>query len=153
MDDALDLFAEHAVAGAIGLIFNGLFAADYIISLDEVNTAIPGGFMQKNYKQLYIQVAYVAAVAAYVFTVTAIICKGLDLIPGLSLRGSDEAEAIGIDEFDIGEFVQDFVEVRRDFDAWAPPSTDADAKAEDIIVAAGNRHGVRRLHFPYAFIC
>ncbi|KIO33577.1 hypothetical protein M407DRAFT_186135 [Tulasnella calospora MUT 4182] len=143
IDDALDLFGEHGVAGIIGLLFNGIFAADYIISLDEVNTAIPGGFMQRNFKQLYIQFAYVCACCAYVFVVTAIICKVMDVIPGLSLRGSDEAEIIGMDEQDIGEFVQDFVEVRRAFDAWHPPTESVEEKEamKGEIHAAGDRHG------------
>lgn len=42
IDDSLDLFAEHAIAGMLGLLANGLFAADYIISLDDVNTTING---------------------------------------------------------------------------------------------------------------
>ncbi|KAG8957560.1 hypothetical protein FRC00_003804 [Tulasnella sp. 408] len=136
-------YTMHGVAGIIGLLFNGIFAADYIISLDEVNTAIPGGFMQRNFKQLYIQFGYVVACCAYVFVVTAVICKVMDYIPGLSLRCTDEAEIIGMDEHDIGEFVQDFVEVRRAFDAWNPPTEsveEKDAMKADI-VAAGDRHG------------
>lgn len=43
----------------VGLLFNGLFAADYIIGLDGVSTGlINGGFLNHNYKQLYIQLAY-----------------------------------------------------------------------------------------------
>ncbi len=38
IDDSLDLFAEHAVGGMVGLLFNGLFGADYIIGLDGVST-------------------------------------------------------------------------------------------------------------------
>ncbi|KAG8963048.1 hypothetical protein FRC03_003483 [Tulasnella sp. 419] len=117
VDDALDLFAEHGLSGMIGLIFNGIFAADYIISLDSQNAGVKGGWIKHNWKQLYIQIAYVAACSGYVFVVTAIICKVLDIIPGLSLRGSEEAEIVGIDEWDIGEFVQDYVEVYRSFDS------------------------------------
>lgn len=42
IDDTLDLFAEHAIGGMIGLLANGIFAADYVISLDNVSTTIPG---------------------------------------------------------------------------------------------------------------
>jgi ammonia channel protein AmtB len=42
VDDSLDIFAFHGVGGVIGLIGNGVFAADYIIALDGVNTTIPG---------------------------------------------------------------------------------------------------------------
>ncbi len=100
--------------------------------------------MQRNYKQLYIQFGYVAACSAYVFVVTALLCKFLDLIPGLKLRTPDEGEIVGMDEHEIGEFVADFVEVRRAFDTWNPPSVHSETKevdATDEIVAAGDRHG------------
>jgi Amt family ammonium transporter len=42
IDDALDLFAEHAMGGILGLLANGLFADNAIIALDDVNTAVPG---------------------------------------------------------------------------------------------------------------
>ncbi|KAG9003952.1 hypothetical protein FRB93_010537 [Tulasnella sp. JGI-2019a] len=146
VDDALDLFGEHGIAGMLGLLFNGVFAADYIISLDEVNTSVKGGFMQRNYKQLYIQFGYIVAVSAYVFVVTALVAKAVDMVPGLQLKGDSDAELMGMDDHEIGEFVQDFVEVRRAFDAWNPPSSFEDAADEkqaekEEVVAAGDRHG------------
>ena len=42
VDDSLDVFAEHAMGGVVGLIGNGIFAADYVISLDGVSTTVPG---------------------------------------------------------------------------------------------------------------
>ena len=39
----------------------------------------------------------------------------MNLIPGLSLRASEEAEIEGIDEAEIGEFAYDFVEKERDY--------------------------------------
>ena len=39
----MDVFAEHGIAGVVGLLFNALFAADYIIGLDGVNTGLPVG--------------------------------------------------------------------------------------------------------------
>lgn len=36
------MFAEHAMGGIVGLLGNAFFAADYIISLDDVSTTIPG---------------------------------------------------------------------------------------------------------------
>ncbi|KIO33579.1 hypothetical protein M407DRAFT_186152 [Tulasnella calospora MUT 4182] len=48
-----------------------------------------------------------------------------------------------MDEQDIGEFVQDFVEVRRAFDAWHPPTESVEEKEamKGEIHAAGDRHG------------
>lgn len=120
IDDALDVFAEHAIGGIVGLIFNGFFAADYIIGLDGVNMEVAGGFLNHNYKQLYIQIAYVVATTAYTFVMSAIIAKGIDLIPGLHLRASTEAELLGMDDDQHGEFAYDYVEVRRDYLAWTP---------------------------------
>lgn len=139
-------------AGIIGLLFNGLFAADYIISLDGVSTNIPGGVIQGNYRQMYVQVGYICAASGYVFVVTALLCKLLDVIPGLGLRATDEGEANGMDEHEIGEFVQDFVEVRRAFDEWTAPSVFSDVKGdrEEDIVAAGDRHGGVSLGQPIA---
>ncbi|KAK2461698.1 hypothetical protein APHAL10511_006161 [Amanita phalloides] len=114
IDDALDLFAEHAVGGIIGLLLNGFFASKTITALDG-STAISGGWIDGNWKQLYIQFAYVCATCGYSFVVTAIIAKGVDLVPGLRLRNTPEAERLGMDEVEIGEFATDYIEVRRDF--------------------------------------
>jgi len=87
---------------------------------------------------------------------TALIAKGIDTIPGLHLRASDQAEALGMDEDQIGEFANDYIEVRRDFDDWTPPTSVRKSWAKDRTasqttseettgpaghVAAGDRHG------------
>lgn len=121
IDDSMDVFAEHGVAGIVGLIFNGLFAANYIVGLDGVNTGLGyGGWLDHNWKQLYIQVAYAAAATGYAFVVSAIIAFAVNKVPGLHLRASDEAELMGMDDDQIGEFAFDYVEVRRDYLAWTP---------------------------------
>lgn len=105
IDDSLDVFAEHAVGGMVGLIFNALFGADYIIGLDGVNTGvITGGWVNHNWKQLYIQIAYICAATGYSFVMSAIIAKAIDLVPGLKLRASEEAELLGMDDDQHGEF-------------------------------------------------
>ncbi|TFY56541.1 hypothetical protein EVG20_g8888 [Dentipellis fragilis] len=65
IDDALDLFAEHAVGGIVGLLFNAFFAKQSIIALDDVNTATRGGWVDHNWKQLYIQFAYICAIGEF----------------------------------------------------------------------------------------
>ena len=47
---------------------------------------------------------------------TCVILFVMNLIPGLSLRVSEEAEIVGIDDAEIGEFAYDFVERERDYD-------------------------------------
>lgn len=124
----MDVFAEHGVAGIVGLIFNALFGTDAVLGLDGVNTGSTndttntpvGGWIIHNYRQLYIQIAYIVAASAYTFVVSAIIAYVINLIPGLHLRASEEAELLGMDDDQIGEFAYDYVEVRRDYLAWTP---------------------------------
>jgi hypothetical protein len=71
-----------------------------MIALDGVNTAIPGGWIDKNWKQLGLQLAYIVACCAYVFVVTAALAKGLDLL-GLRLRMTPEEERLGMDEVEV----------------------------------------------------
>ncbi|KAI0896915.1 ammonium permease [Annulohypoxylon nitens] len=121
IDDSLDVFAEHGIGGIVGLIFNALFGANYIIGLDGVNNGVfPGGWIDHHYAQLYIQIAYIVAACGYSFVMSAIIAKLVDLVPGLHLRATEEAELLGMDDDQLGEFAYDYVEVRRDFLAWTP---------------------------------
>lgn len=119
----MDNFAEHGIPGMIGLLFNGLFAADYIIGLDGVSTGIiNGGWLNHNYKQLYIQLAYVVACTGYSFVISAGLAWLLNKVPGCHLRANEEAELLGMDDDQLGEFAYDYVEVRRDYLAWIPAS-------------------------------
>lgn len=141
IDDAMDVFAEHGVAGMVGLLANAFFAADYIIGLDGVNTGlINGGWLNHNYKQLYIQLAYVLAATSYAFVMSAILAYIINYIPGLHLRASEEAELLGMDDDQLGEFAYDYVEVRRDYLAWTP-ATDQPRDGETEL-RLGDRHGI-----------
>jgi Amt family ammonium transporter len=101
IDDALDLFAEHAIGGIIGLMLNGFFGSTTIIAMDGVNVGIPGGWVDHNWKQLYKQFAYVCAGCGYTFVMTALLAKGVDLVPGLQLRSTPDAERLGMDEVEV----------------------------------------------------
>ena len=91
-----------------------MFAADYIAALDGV-TVIPGGWLNHNWIQLAHQLADCITGFSYSFGMTCIILFVMNLIPGLSLRASEEAEIKGIDEAELGEFAYDFVEKERDY--------------------------------------
>ena len=52
----------------------------------------------------------------------------MNLIPGLSLRASEEAEIIGIDDSELGEFAYDYVEHKREI-PYAAPSIDGVARS------------------------
>jgi Amt family ammonium transporter len=137
----MDVFAEHGIAGMVGLLFNAFFAADYIIGLDGVNTGIiNGGWLNHNYKQLYIQVAYIVATTAYAFVMSAALALIINFIPGLHLRASEEAELLGMDDDQLGEFAYDYVEVRRDYLAWTP-AKDEPSRTESRINPQ-DRHGI-----------
>ncbi|KZZ97161.1 Ammonium transporter [Ascosphaera apis ARSEF 7405] len=140
IDDSMDVLAEHGIAGVVGLIFNALFATDAIIGLDGVNPGMQnattgtaaGGWLIHNYRQLYIQIAYICACAGYSFVVSALIAYAINFIPGLQLRASEEAELLGMDDDQLGEFAYDYVEVRRDYLAWTPQKTYQNEDGHDI---------------------
>ncbi|KLU84059.1 hypothetical protein MAPG_03104 [Magnaporthiopsis poae ATCC 64411] len=113
IDDSLDIFAVHGVGGFVGNLLTGFFAADYIAKLDGVSS-IPGGWLNQNWIQLAYQLADSMAAGGYSFLVTCLILFLMNLIPGLQLRATEEAEILGIDDCEIGEFVMDFVEVTRE---------------------------------------
>jgi ammonium transporter, Amt family len=108
VDDALDLTAFHAIGGIIGLLANGIFATNSVISLDGVNTSGLGGFLDSHWRQLYIQATYICATVGYTFVVTALIAKAIDMLPGLQLRASEEAESLGMDDTEVCDLM-DFV--------------------------------------------
>lgn len=121
VDDSLDVLAEHGIAGIIGLLFNALFGDADVIGYDGA-TVHEGGWLDHNWKQLYIQIVYILATAAYSGVVTAILCFVINKIPGLHLRMDYQGEERGCDEDQIGEFAYDYVEVRRDFLDWGVPT-------------------------------
>ncbi|CAJ2510361.1 Uu.00g050640.m01.CDS01 [Anthostomella pinea] len=112
VDEALDIFAVHAVGGVIGNVLTGIFAADYIAALDG-STVIPGGWINHNYVQLGYQLADSVAGFSYSFVLTCVILFLMNLIPGLSLRVDAGDEDTGIDDGQLGEFAYDYVELQR----------------------------------------
>ncbi|KAF1841161.1 ammonium transporter-like protein [Cucurbitaria berberidis CBS 394.84] len=116
-DDALDIFAVHGVGGFIGNILTAFFAADYIAHLDGY-TVIAGGWLNRHWIQLGYQLADSFTGGAYSFFGTCLILGALDFlgkfVPVLRLRASEEEEALGIDDVEIGEFAYDYVELTRE---------------------------------------
>lgn len=134
VDDSLDVLAEHGIAGIVGLLFNAIFGSSTVIGYDNV-TDHAGGWIDHNWKQLYIQIVYILATAAYSGGVTAVLCFVINKIPGLHLRIDYNAEEVGVDEDQIGEFAYDYVEVRRDFLDWGTPTV---AKEEGDVAQSIN---------------
>lgn len=71
-------------------------------------TVIGGGFLNHNWKQLYIQLADSVSGGAYSFFGTLIIVYILkkigDVWAPMRLRADPEGELVGIDDLEIGEF-------------------------------------------------
>jgi len=112
-DDCLDIFASHAIGGIIGNLLTGLFAQTSVAAADG-SAPIPGGWLDHNYRQLGIQLADSVSGLAYSFVMTTIICWIMHFIPGLQLRASEEAEIIGIDDAEMGEFAYDYVGIEAE---------------------------------------
>lgn len=126
------MFAEHGIGGMVGLIFNAFFATKAVIGLDGVNSGALGGFLDHKYATIGWQIAAIVAASAYAFVMSAVIAKIIDFVPGLKLRASEEAELLGMDDDQHGEFSYDYVEVRRDFLAWSPHRVDPAADGTTI---------------------
>ena len=87
--------------------------SDYIAHLDGF-TEIPGGWLNHHWIQLGYQLADCVSGFAYSFFGTCLILFLMNLVPGLSLRASEEEEALGMDDAQLGEFAYDYVELRRE---------------------------------------
>lgn len=129
------------MAGVLGLLANALFGATYIIGLDGVSTgSVTGGWVSHHYRMLYVQVAYICAACGWSFVVSLILAYAINYIPGLHLRASEEAELLGMDDDQLGEFAYDYVEVRRDYLAWTPAKAAPGSGDHDI--PQHERHGI-----------
>ena len=89
MDDALDVFACHGVAGIVGAMLTGVFASKY------VNQTIAGGVVDGNWGQLGIQALGVVTTLAFVGIGSFILLKLVGLV--MPLRVSERQETAGID--------------------------------------------------------
>ncbi|KAG1841554.1 hypothetical protein DFJ58DRAFT_732406 [Suillus subalutaceus] len=56
---------------------------------------------------------------SYTFVVTALIAKCINTIPGLHVRTTADGEKPGLDEVEISEIANEYIEVRRDFMDWS----------------------------------
>jgi len=113
-DDCLDIFAAHGVGGIVGNLLTGIFAQASIANLDGGLAPIQGGWIDHHWIQLAIQLADSCAGVSYSFVVTTIILWVMHFIPGLRLRASEEAEIVGIDDAEMGEFAYDYVGIDAD---------------------------------------
>ncbi|MFH0732394.1 MAG: ammonium transporter [Candidatus Omnitrophota bacterium] len=88
-DDSLDVFGVHGLGGILGTLAVGLFASKAI------NAAGNNGLFYGNPKQLVIQLVGVLVAGVYVFIVTFIIYKFVDIF--FRMRVSEKEELMGLD--------------------------------------------------------
>ncbi|ORX89430.1 ammonium transporter [Basidiobolus meristosporus CBS 931.73] len=138
-DDALDVFAVHAVGGILGNILTGIFAEQRIAALD--GTVIAGGWLNGHFIQVAYQLAASAAGFAWTFVVTYIILWVMDRIPGLSLRTDAESERLGLDLTELGESAYHHVE------CTIASNNPSKATVTEITVDSINREKETNLHW------
>ena len=77
--------------------------SDYIAHLDGY-TIIQGGWLNHHWIQLGYQLADSVTGFGYSFLGSCLILFLINLIPGCHLRATEEAEVMGMDDAEIGEF-------------------------------------------------
>jgi Amt family ammonium transporter len=113
IDDGMEVFKLHGVGGICGAFMTGLFATSSISALD--GASLYPGAIDGNGKQVYLQLAEIAAISGYSFTVTCLLLLIMKYIPGMNLRVSEEAEMIGLDR---AQFVDEQIGDWSMFDAY-----------------------------------
>jgi ammonium transporter, Amt family len=87
VDDSLDVFPVHGVGGILGTLLTGVFVASAL-----GGAGLPQG--QSIGGQLAVQLAGVAAVAAWCGALTWILLKLTDAVAGLRASGDEETEGL-----------------------------------------------------------
>lgn len=95
LDESLDVWACHGMAGAWGALATGLFATT------TVNEFGANGLFYGNPNQFVTQLIATVGAALFAFVATYLIAKVLDMVFGLSV--SSQAEEVGLDISEHGE--------------------------------------------------
>ncbi|CAL5978504.1 Ammonium_transporter [Hexamita inflata] len=115
-DDPFDAFACHGVSGFIGMLLTGVFAEKKVIDLGlAIPSAVKGGWIDHNYIQLAKQLAGATSSAVYSFGMTFIIVKALMFIAKLTRTSIIHQDQDNIDENELGENAQAFLEPNKYF--------------------------------------
>ncbi|ODN79858.1 hypothetical protein L202_03752 [Cryptococcus amylolentus CBS 6039] len=115
VDDPMDIFAVHALAGVVGVVMTGLFTQASVAANDGFSE-IDGGWLDHHYVQLGKQLVWVVVGMGWTFVVTYAIMFVINLIPGCQFRATEEAEIVGMDEVELGEYVADYAFHQRDLE-------------------------------------
>ncbi len=105
VDDGLEVFKLHGIGGMVGAFLTGIFADRAISALDGIPSLAPGA-INGNGIQVAKQLAEIAAIASWSFTLSLIMLLAMKYIPGLHLRVQDEVEEVGLD---LDQFIDETV--------------------------------------------
>jgi len=92
VDDALDVFACHGVAGVVGALLTGVFASK------AVNAAGVDGLIFGNVRPFLVQSLAVLCTIAYVAPVTLVIMKAISVFSEIRVRVADELSGVDLSE-------------------------------------------------------
>jgi Amt family ammonium transporter len=92
VDDALDVFACHGIAGMVGALLTGVFASK------AVNPAGADGLIFGNLRPLLVQGLAVACTLAYVAPVTLVIMKAIAMVSAVRVHVTDELSGVDLSE-------------------------------------------------------
>ncbi|PVU93273.1 hypothetical protein BB561_003359 [Smittium simulii] len=95
VNDSCDVFAIHGIGGIVGGLLTGIFASKDIALYN--GTEIKGGWIDKNWKQVPIQMLSMLSCAAWCMAWTAIILFFMEYVLRINLRISSEKQALGAD--------------------------------------------------------
>ncbi|PKI83460.1 hypothetical protein MVES1_002545 [Malassezia vespertilionis] len=105
-DDALDIFAAHAVGGMVGNFLTALFADGRVSSFDGSDPSLGSGWINHHWIQLGYQLAAAFSGMGWSFVLTFILLFIVDHVPYCHFRMSEEDEEdemVGADIAQIGE--------------------------------------------------
>jgi Amt family ammonium transporter len=92
VDDALDVFACHGIAGIVGALLTGVFASK------TVNPAGADGLIYGNLRPVLVQGLAVVCTIGYVAPVTFAIMKAIAAISSIRIRVADELSGVDLSE-------------------------------------------------------
>jgi Amt family ammonium transporter len=90
VDDTLDSFTIHGVGGILGALLTGVFASR------TVNPAGADGWLHGNPHQVAVQLLAVGATIAFTALATWLVLKAIDLVFGLRVLPTIEAEGLDV---------------------------------------------------------
>ncbi|GAA6019642.1 hypothetical protein JCM10207_006953 [Rhodosporidiobolus poonsookiae] len=118
IDDPVDVGALHMFGGIMGGIMTGFLAEARVAAFD--GTVIEGGWVDHHWKQMGYQLAGITSIVAWTAVISYLTLLIINYIPGLRFRVSEDAEIVGIDEAELGEFAYDYLHLRKDIDDARP---------------------------------